>query len=74
MEERKKELQYQIETMKSIREKVGLNRREFSDYMGIPVRTLEEWESGRRKMPEYVLRLIVYKIETEEFLKSKGLN
>ena len=41
--------------------------------MGIPIRTLEEWEAGRRKMPDYVLRLIVYKIETEEYFKEKGI-
>lgn len=73
MDDREKELQKQINTMKSLREKLHLNRREFSEYMGIPLRTLEEWESGRRKMPDYVLRLIVYKIETEDFLKKKGI-
>lgn len=36
--------------MKNLREEAGLNCREFFDYMGIPLRTLEEWESGRRKM------------------------
>lgn len=70
--EREKELQIQINTLKQLREKLHLNRREFSDYMGIPLRTIEEWESGRRKMPDYVLRLIVYRIETEEILKEKN--
>lgn len=32
------------ERIRSIREKTGLNRREFSDKYGIPVRTLEEWK------------------------------
>ena len=73
MAEREKEIQNQIDTMKEIRKKAGLNRREFSEYMGIPIRTLEEWEAGRRKMPDYVLRLIVYKIETEEYFKEKGI-
>ena len=41
--------------------------------MGIPLRTLEEWESGRRKMPDYVLRLIAYQIHMEKFLKDKGI-
>ena len=35
MEEREKEIQNQIDTMKEIRKRAGLNRREFSEYMGI---------------------------------------
>ena len=41
MAEREKEIQNQIDTMKEIRKRAGLNRREFSEYMGIPIRTLE---------------------------------
>ena len=59
--------------IKKIRKDAGMNRREFSDYMGIPLRTLEEWESGRRKMPDYVLRLITYHTKMELFLKKKGI-
>lgn len=73
MEERREALKEQIEKMKQIREEAGLNRKEFSEYMGIPLRTLEEWESGRRKMPDYVLRLIAYQIHMEKFLKDKGI-
>lgn len=51
--------------LKSIRAKTGMNRREFSEYFGIPYRTMQDWELGNRKMPEYLLRLIAYKIETE---------
>ncbi|MBQ1208083.1 MAG: transcriptional regulator, partial [Lachnospiraceae bacterium] len=50
----------QMETLKRTREMLGMNRTEFSRYMEIPLRTLEEWEAGRRQMPEYVLRLIAY--------------
>jgi len=64
----------QIETLKKVRESVGMNRREFSDYMEIPLRTLEEWEAGRRKMPDYLLRLIVYYTKTEILLRQKGLD
>ena len=64
----------QIETLKKVRESLGMNRREFSDYMEIPLRTLEEWEAGRRKMPDYLLRLIVYYTKTEMLLRQKGLD
>lgn len=41
--------------------------------MGIPLRTLEEWEAGRRQMPEYALRLIAYCVKTQKWLKEQGI-
>ena len=32
--------------VKKLREKMGMNRREFSDYYGIPYRTIQDWEAG----------------------------
>ncbi len=72
MDKREEELQHQMEAMKKIRASTGMNRRQFSDYMGIPLRTLEEWESGRRKMPGYVLRLIAYQVEMEKYREEHG--
>ena len=37
-----------------LREGAGENRKEFSVHTGIPVRTLEDWEAGRRTLPEYI--------------------
>ena len=54
-------------------EYISVVENEFSEYMGIPLRTLEEWESGRRKMPDYVLRLIAYHVRIEVLLKEKGI-
>lgn len=51
---------------KMIREQSGMNRKDFSDWLGIPYRTMQEWELGRRVMPEYVLRLIAYKVLNEK--------
>ncbi|MBO4846959.1 MAG: transcriptional regulator [Lachnospiraceae bacterium] len=53
-----------------IREKSGMNRKDFSIWLGIPYRTMQEWELGRRIMPEYVLRLIAYKV-FNEIVKNK---
>ena len=50
----------QIEAIKQLRAKLNLNRTEFSKEIGIPLRTLEEWESGNRKMPDYQVRMLVY--------------
>ena len=51
---------------KTIRELSGMNRKDFSEWLGIPYRTMQEWELGRRTMPEYVLRLIAYKVLMEK--------
>ena len=48
-----------------IREKSGMNRTDFSVWLGVPYRIMQEWELGRRAMPEYVLRLIAYKVMNE---------
>ena len=66
--EKKEQLEKQIKRLKQIREDLGMNRTEFSLYIGIPLRTLEEWEAGRRTMPDYVLRLIAYYTRMERFL------
>lgn len=53
-----------------LREESGMNRREFSEYFSIPYRTVQDWERGKRKMPDYLLRLIAYKLEAEKLLKK----
>lgn len=49
-----------------LRNSTGMNRREFAEYFEIPYRTVQEWELGNRKMPDYLLRLMVYKIRMEQ--------
>ena len=34
--------------VKELREKMGMNRRVFSDYYGIPYRTVQDWEAEKR--------------------------
>ena len=74
MNEKDEALRKQINILKKVRNEGGYNRKEFSEYMGIPLRTLEEWESGRRRMPEYVLRLITYYARTERFFRDNGID
>ena len=71
--ENKENIKKQIRTLKGIREMLDMNRTEFSKYMEIPLRTLEEWEAGRRKMPDYVLRLIAYYVKMQQVLSEKGI-
>lgn len=35
--------------VKSIREKIGLSQSSFAGLLGVSVRTLQEWEQGRRQ-------------------------
>ena len=58
--------------VKELREKMGMNRREFSDYYGIPYRTVQEWEAEKRELPEYLLRLMKYRAEVEYMMKNKS--
>ena len=47
--------------VKELREKMGMNRREFSD-----------WEAEKRELPEYLLRLMKYRAEVEYMVKNKS--
>lgn len=58
--------------VKELREKMGMNRREFSDYYGIPYRTVQDWEAEKRELPEYLLRLMKYRAEVEYMIKNKS--
>ena len=52
--------------VKELREKMGMNRMEFCEYFGIPYRTVQDWEAEKREMPDYLLRLMIYKAEMEK--------
>ncbi|MCM1273520.1 MAG: transcriptional regulator [Clostridium sp.] len=54
-----------------LRESTGMNRRAFCDYFGIPYRTVQDWELGNRRMPDYLFRLMAYKIKMEKLDKAK---
>lgn len=44
--------------LKEMRKLLGLSQAAFGKKYNIPVRTIEQWESGRRKAPIYVLELL----------------
>ena len=50
--------------IKEARDQAGLSRAEMSRLFEIPIRTLEEWDAGRRTPPPYVEKLIIEKLET----------
>ena len=71
--DKKEKIETQIKRLKKIREELGMNRTEFSHYVDIPLRTLEEWEAGRRQMPDYVLRLLIYYTRMERLLAERKI-
>ena len=48
--------------LKNIRNKFGLTQKEFSRFFNIPLRTIENWESGKRRPPDYVFNLIMFSL------------
>ena len=50
-------------------ESSGMNIKEFAEYFEIPYRTIQNWKLGVRECPEYVLKLMEYKLNNE---KAKG--
>lgn len=57
--------------VKELRASTGLSQSKFAAYFEIPVRTLQDWECGRRRMPAYLLRLMEYKLRMEELMQNK---
>ena len=53
------------ENFVSLRKETGMNRKEFAEWMGIPYRTMQDWELGISKAPDYVYDLAKYKVKNE---------
>lgn len=47
-----------MQTIKEIRQSVQMTQKQFAEFLGIPKRTIENWEMGQRNPPEYVVNLI----------------
>ena len=50
----------------SLRESTGMTRKDFAIEYNIPYPTITDWELGHRRVPEYFLRLLAYRIEIEK--------
>ena len=49
-------------TIKEIRKACGMTQAEMAKQLNIPLRTIENWDGGQRKPPDYVLELIQYRL------------
>ena len=57
--------------IKEIRSISGLTQQAFSEKYGIPKRSIENWEGGKRNPPEYVIKLLE-RIVKEDFCQKNG--
>lgn len=53
--------------IKELRHLTGMSQREFADYFGISVRTIQEWEQERRTPPSYLVGLLKRILDKEYF-------
>ena len=57
-------------TINEIRQSTGLSQGKFADRYHLPVRTLQQWEQGRRSCPEYVIYLLSKVVEEDMRMKD----
>ena len=57
-------------TILELRQKAGLSQSQFAKRFHLNVRTVQTWEQGTRKTPEYVIWLIERVMELEEMLNA----
>ena len=56
-----------MKAIREIRRRTGLSQTEFGKRLGgIPLRTVQHWESGEHLCPPYVVELIEYRVEHDQ--------
>lgn len=48
--------------IKKLRASTGLSQANFGEIYHISKRTIEDWEQGRRKPPEYLVELLAFRV------------
>ena len=60
------------EKLISLKKQTQLTWKAFAEYFGVPYRTMQDWQLGNRDMPAYLLRLMIYKIETDRRFNNEA--
>lgn len=55
--------------IKELRKLTGMSQSQFADYFNIPIKTVQNWETDRRKCADYIVDLIEYKLRKEKIIK-----
>ena len=57
--------------IKSVRDYMKMSQREFSEFWGINIDTLQNWEQGRSKAPDYLQNFFFRYFDLETRLKAE---
>lgn len=60
----------EVNPIKAARLNAGYTQQQVNDALGIPLRTLTQWETGRRTPPEYVQRMYMFFLANKEALNN----
>ena len=60
----------ELNPIKAARLAAGYTQQQVNDTLGIPLRTLTQWETGRRTPPEYVKRMYLFFLANKEALNN----
>lgn len=63
-----------MQTIKELRISTGLTQKAFAAALGIPHRTLEDWEGGKHQCPAYVAALIAFRVEHDSDIPRRDSN
>ena len=55
------------EFLEEMRKEAGLSQKKFAEKVGIPFRTIQDWELGNRVPPEYVVEMLAKTIALEKY-------
>ena len=61
-----------MERSEEIRKMLGISRAAFSRKYNIPIRTLEDWDAGKKNPPEYVMDLLERAVRDDKKTKEDG--
>lgn len=59
----------QAQAIREMRKKTGLSQQAFGDMLGIPVRTIQNWETAYSSCPTYVVDLIDFYLTTKHLIQ-----
>lgn len=59
-------------TIRELRERAGMSRREFAEYFHIPYRTVQDWELGCNKCKDYIIRAFYYQLLYQKKIIEAG--
>lgn len=59
--------------IRDMRTRLGITQSDFAERYGIPFRTVQNWETGLRRPPEYIVNLLVTRIRSDLINKKTAV-